>query len=102
MFGYFKMVAALVALQLAIPAAAADPLTVAATFSVIGDMLAKVGGDHVVIKVIVGADSDCELYQPTAGDVATVASAQAIFLNGSTKSSSLGWNLCLDRPPSQA
>jgi zinc/manganese transport system substrate-binding protein len=45
-------------------------------------MLTNVGGDHVVVKVIVGADSDCELYLPTPGDVATVASARAVFLNG--------------------
>ena len=33
------------------------------------------------IKTIVGAGGDCELYQPTAADVATVASARAVFLN---------------------
>ena len=52
-----------------------------ATFSVIGDMLANVGGDHVAITTIVGAGGDSELYQPTAADVATVASARAVFLN---------------------
>jgi zinc/manganese transport system substrate-binding protein len=63
------------------PAQAADRIPVVATFSVIGDMLANVGGDHFDIKTIVGAGGDCELYQPTAADVATVASARAIFLN---------------------
>ncbi|HEY2618754.1 MAG TPA: zinc ABC transporter substrate-binding protein [Acetobacteraceae bacterium] len=52
-----------------------------ATFSVIGDMLANVGGDHIDIRTIVGPGGDCELYQPTAADVATVASARAVFLN---------------------
>ncbi len=66
---------------LAAPAQAADRMTVAATFSVLGDMLANVGGDHIAIKTIVGADGDCELYEPTAADVATVASARAIFIN---------------------
>jgi zinc/manganese transport system substrate-binding protein len=55
---------------------------VVATFSVIGDMLANIGGDHVAITTIVGAGGDCELYQPTAADVATVASARAVFFNG--------------------
>jgi zinc/manganese transport system substrate-binding protein len=54
---------------------------VVATFSVIGDMLANVGGDHIDIKTIVGAGGDSELYEPTAADVATVASAHAVFLN---------------------
>jgi len=54
---------------------------VVATFSVIGDMLANVGGDHLDIKTIVGAGGDSELYQPTAADVATLASARAVFIN---------------------
>jgi len=44
-------------------------------------MLANIGGDHLDIKTIVGAGGDCELYQPTAADVATVASARALFIN---------------------
>jgi zinc/manganese transport system substrate-binding protein len=54
---------------------------VVATFSVIGDMLANVGGDHIAVTTIVGAGGDTELYQPTTADVATVASARAVFLN---------------------
>jgi len=65
---------------LLLPAAgrAADAVPVVATFSVIGDMLANIGGDHIALRTIVGAGGDCELYQPTAADVATVASARAI------------------------
>jgi zinc/manganese transport system substrate-binding protein len=44
-------------------------------------MLANVGGDHITIATIVRAGGDSELYQPTAADVATVASARAVFLN---------------------
>jgi zinc/manganese transport system substrate-binding protein len=71
----------LTTLLLMAPAPASDRVTVAATFSVIGDMLANVGGDHIIIKTIVGRDGDCELYQPTPADVATVTSARAVFLN---------------------
>jgi ABC-type Zn uptake system ZnuABC Zn-binding protein ZnuA/ABC-type Mn2+/Zn2+ transport system permease subunit len=70
------------AVLLLMPQAYADDrIPVVATFSVIGDMLANVGGEHVAIKTIVGAGGDSELYQPTAADVATVASARAVFLN---------------------
>ncbi len=72
---------ALGALLLPAAAQAADRIAVVATFSVIGDMLSEVGGDHIAIKTIVGPGGDCELYQPTAADVATVASARAVFLN---------------------
>jgi zinc/manganese transport system substrate-binding protein len=44
-------------------------------------MLANVGADRLEIKTIVGAGGDCELYEPTAADVATVSAASAIFLN---------------------
>src|SRR5438105_8717944 len=44
-------------------------------------MIANIGGDHVHLKTIVGGGGDSELYQPTAADVATVASARAIFIN---------------------
>jgi zinc/manganese transport system substrate-binding protein len=77
----FRCVLALAVVLLADPARSADRIPVVATFSVIGDMLANVGGDRVGIKTIVGPGGDCELYQPTAADVATVASARAIFIN---------------------
>jgi len=76
-----RRVIALAALLLSSPAEAADRITVVATFSVIGDMLANVGGDRIDLKTIVGPGADCELYQPTAADVATVAAARAIFIN---------------------
>jgi zinc/manganese transport system substrate-binding protein len=72
---------ALAALMLAGPARAADRIPVVATFSVIGDMLANVGGDRLAIATIVGPGGDCELYQPNAGDVGKVAAARAVFLN---------------------
>ena len=72
---------ALTALLLPSPGRTADRITVVATFSVIGDMLANVGGDHIDIKTIVGPGGDCELYQATPADVATIASARAVFVN---------------------
>src|SRR6201993_2592767 len=77
----FRCLFALAALLLADPVRGAEQIPVVATFSVIGDMLANVGGDRIDIKTIVGAGGDCELYQPTAADVATVAAARAVFIN---------------------
>ena len=71
----------LAALLVAGPAGAADRIPVVASFSVIADILANVGGDRFDIKTIVGPGGDCELYQPTTADVATVAAAPAVFLN---------------------
>ena len=76
-----RWVVVIAALLLPGPAGAADRILVVATFSVIADMLANVGGARIDIKTIVGAGGDCELYQPTAADVATIAAARAVFIN---------------------
>jgi zinc/manganese transport system substrate-binding protein len=76
-----RWLAVLAPLLLTGPAAAADRIPVVATFSVIADMLANVGGDRIDIKTIVGPGGDCELHQPTAADVAAVAVARAVFIN---------------------
>jgi zinc/manganese transport system substrate-binding protein len=72
---------AFVALLVTGTANAADRIPVVATFSVIADMLGNVGGDRLDIKTIVGPGGDCELYQPTPADVATVAGSAAVFIN---------------------
>ena len=65
-----------------LPAPAAERIKVVATFSVIGDMVANVGGDMATLTTIVGAGGDCELYQPTVADAKTVAEAGIVFANG--------------------
>ena len=74
---------ALAALALAALAshAAAAPLKVVATFSVLGDMVATIGGDRVTLTTIVGGDGDTELYQPTPADARTLAEASVLVLN---------------------
>jgi zinc/manganese transport system substrate-binding protein len=59
----------------------ADRPAVVATFSVIGDMVANVGGDHIALVTIVGAGGDCELYKPTLADGKAVAAARIVFIN---------------------
>ncbi|MBV9250817.1 MAG: zinc ABC transporter substrate-binding protein, partial [Acetobacteraceae bacterium] len=76
---YISVLAAV--LLTAAPARAADKIPVVATFSVIADMLANIGGDHLDIKTIIGPGGDSELYEATAADVATLSAARAVFLN---------------------
>ena len=52
-----------------------------ATFSVLGDMVARIAGDKVQLTTIVGGDADCELYQPTAADARAVAEARLFVMN---------------------
>ncbi|MAC80267.1 MAG: metal ABC transporter substrate-binding protein [Rhodobacteraceae bacterium] len=75
---------ALVALTLAMPAAArADtPMPVVATFSILGDMVKTIGGDHVAVTTLVGPDGDAHVYQPTPADARAVSAADILFVNG--------------------
>jgi len=66
----------------ALPARAAEKPKVIATFSVLGDMVARVAGDKVQLTTIVGGDADCELYQPTNADARAVADARLFVMNG--------------------
>ena len=63
------------------PLRGAERPTVIATFSVLGDMVSNVGGDHVNLVTIVGPDGDTELYQPTLADSRVVANARVVFMN---------------------
>ena len=63
------------------PAGADDKIKVVATFSVIGDMVANVGGDHVDLVTLVGPRGDTELFKPSLADGKSVAEAKIVFMN---------------------
>lgn len=62
--------------------AAQEKLRVVATFSILGDMVSRVGGERVEVKTLVGAGGDAHVYQPTPADAAELANAKLIFQNG--------------------
>jgi len=70
------------AILLGLRPAAAEPVRVVATFSVLGDMVAVIGGDRVALTTIVGGDGDCELYQATPADARALAEAKLLVMNG--------------------
>jgi len=68
---------------LALPAAAQEePLKIVASFSILGDMVEEVVGDHATVTTIVGPDADAHVYQPNVADARAVAEADIIFVNG--------------------
>ena len=70
------------ALLLSTRATAQARLKVVATFSVLGDMVGRIGGDQVDLVTIVGPDGDTEAYALTAADVPSMAVARILFMNG--------------------
>jgi len=79
------------AVVLSAPAVAADRLPVVASFSILGDMTARVGGDRVAVTTLVGPDGDAHVYEPTPDDVRAVAAAKLLVVNG------LGFEGWMDR-----
>ncbi|MEM8578188.1 MAG: zinc ABC transporter substrate-binding protein [Pseudomonadota bacterium] len=59
-----------------------ETLSVVATFSIIGDMTQRIGGDAVAVTTLVGPDGDAHVYQPTPADARAVASSDVLIVNG--------------------
>ncbi|MCM5554502.1 metal ABC transporter substrate-binding protein [Pleomorphomonas sp. NRK KF1] len=85
------LLASVLAMLTAGPAFAADRMPVVASFSILGDMVSRVGGDRVSVTTLVGPDSDAHVYEPTPDDVKAVAGAKLLIVNG------LGFEGWMDR-----
>ena len=79
-----KSATALAAFTLSFPMAswAEEPIPVVATFSILGDMVERIGGEHIALTTLVGPDGDAHVYQPTPKAARSVAESDVLFLNG--------------------
>lgn len=66
----------------AFPSLAAAPLQVIASFSILGDLAAEVGGDHVEVTTLVGPNGDAHVYEPTPADARATVAADLVIVNG--------------------
>ena len=57
-------------------------LPVVATFSVVADLVRRVGGEHVRVTSLVGPGVDAHTFNPTPADGAVLAEARLVFENG--------------------
>jgi len=79
----FTKLVAIVAITLYASASLAkDRIKIVASFSILGNMVEQVVGDHADVTTIVGPDADAHVYQPSAADARAVANADIIFVNG--------------------
>ena len=62
--------------------AAEEKMKIVASFSILGDMVEQVIGEHASVTTIVGPDADAHIYQPSVADARSVADADVIFVNG--------------------
>jgi zinc/manganese transport system substrate-binding protein len=75
-------VLATLALTLPTTTWAKEPIPVVATFSILVDMVERIGGEHIVVTTLVGPDGDAHVYQPTPQAARAVAEADLMFVNG--------------------
>ncbi|MCE1238180.1 MAG: metal ABC transporter substrate-binding protein [Hyphomicrobiales bacterium] len=73
------------------PARAAEPLPVVATFSILADLVARVGGERVTVATLVGPGGDAHVFQPKPADAEKLVRAKLVFVNG------LGFEGWMDR-----
>lgn len=75
-------------LALAVAAIFVTPLVMAktvetvASFSVLGDIVKEVGGEHVKVKSLVGPDGDPHSFEPTPQDSQALSKADVVFVSG--------------------
>jgi zinc/manganese transport system substrate-binding protein len=68
-----------------------DKLRVVASFSILRDLAARVGGDRVDVTALVAPGGDAHVYVPTPADARLVGAARLIVVNG------LGFEGWMDR-----
>ena len=66
----------------AIPCRADEPLPVVASFSILGDITARIGGDRIAVTTLVGPDGDAHVFEPGPRDLRAVAGARVLVVNG--------------------
>ncbi|MCX6096486.1 MAG: metal ABC transporter substrate-binding protein [Candidatus Bipolaricaulota bacterium] len=69
---------------------AAAPLEVAATTSIVGDVVRAVGGEAISLTVLLPAGADPHTFEPTPREMASLADVQVIFVNGGGLETFLG------------
>ncbi len=81
----------IVSLALPVTAQSAEKIKTLATFSILGDMVKRIGGQHVVVTTLVGPDGDTHVYRPTPAAAKAMSEADLLIVNG------LGFEGWLDR-----
>ncbi|MGD9509893.1 MAG: metal ABC transporter substrate-binding protein [Geminicoccaceae bacterium] len=86
-----RAVLALALAALAAPASAQERLPVVASFSILGDMTARIGGERIALTTLVGPDGDAHVFQPGPVDARALVDARMLVVNG------LGFEGWIDR-----
>ncbi|MEY4882775.1 MAG: hypothetical protein RIS34_629 [Pseudomonadota bacterium] len=61
---------------------AAEPLPVTASFSILGDLVQRVGGNRVAVTTLVGPDEDAHVFEPKPADAKQILKSKLLVTNG--------------------
>jgi zinc/manganese transport system substrate-binding protein len=75
----FTLVAAAL---LASPLVQAKTVEAVASFSILGDIVKQVGGDHVQVSTLVGPNGDPHSFEPSPQDSKQLSQAEIVFVSG--------------------
>ncbi len=78
----FLLASAAALALLAAPAQGADKLPVAASFSILGDLVRVVGGERVEVTTLVGANQDAHGFEPKPSHAKTLLASRLVVTNG--------------------
>lgn len=60
----------------------AAPVNVVNSFSILGDLVQKIGGKYVSVVTLVGPDQDIHSFEPGPHEARQLATAELVFVNG--------------------
>jgi zinc/manganese transport system substrate-binding protein len=64
------------------PAPLTPPLSVVASFSILGDLAQVIGGGRVRVTTLVGPDEDAHAFEPRPADAKAIAQTRLLIING--------------------
>ncbi|WP_208949944.1 metal ABC transporter substrate-binding protein [Rahnella sp. ChDrAdgB13] len=71
-----------VAALLSSPLAMAKTVDAVASFSILGDIVQEVGGEHVKVTTLVGPDGDPHSFEPSPKDSKAINASDVVFVSG--------------------
>lgn len=71
-----------VAALLSSPLAMAKTVEAVASFSILGDIVQEVGGEHVKVTALVGPDGDPHSFEPSPKDSKAINASDVVFVSG--------------------
>ena len=77
-----RVLGALVVLAGAAAPASAKTLEVVASFTILADVVAEIGGDHVKVTSLVGPNGDPHEFEPSPSDAKNLLAADVVFVSG--------------------